>query len=230
FSTLLGTDSTVAAQALASVSQVRSLGAGLPFGVMDQQFVSGTEISFRPGSVAPAGSINAPAGSSCKYYGGNGVRDVIMSAAFGGADACPIDIGQSIETQTGVTSGNLTQGFDARIGTNTDSFSDVFSFNATTGTYVINKPSSPRLGIIPLAGGGGNWPLTAGQSMVVSGYAFVYIGDRTRSPSYPALTGSGNGLRIHLTPVIAPLPSTWDVNFTTYQPGSNNIIAYRLVS
>lgn len=220
---------TVAAQAIATVSQVRALPGWLPFGVMDQSYVSGTQVDFRPGSVASAGSVNAPAGPNCKFYGGSGIRDVIQSAAHGGEDACPIEIGQAIETQTGVTSGILNQGFDTRIGSNTDSFEDVFEFDAALGRYVIKKPNSPRLGIVPLAGGSGSWPLTAGQEMIVSGYVFVYIGDRTKT-SYPALTGSGNGLRIHLTPVDALLPSDWDTVFGNYDPNAHGTIAIRLVS
>jgi Flp pilus assembly protein TadG len=226
---LLGSSHTVAAQAVATASQVKSMKGWLPFGVMDNQYVSGTEVSFRPGSVSPAGSINTPAGPSCSFYGGNGVRDVIKSAAFGGADACPIDVGQKIETQTGVTSGVLNQGFDDRLNGNTDSFSDVFEYDPVAQRYLIKLPNSPRLGIVPLAGGTGNWPLSSGQEMVVAGYVFVYIGDRSR-PGYPPLTGSGSALRIHLTPVNALLPTDWDTVFSDYDPSAHGIVAYHLVS
>ncbi|MCZ4495890.1 MAG: Flp pilus assembly protein TadG [Thermoleophilia bacterium] len=228
FGTLLGTGNQVRAQATATASMVRSMGGWLPFGVVEAQFTSGTQISFRPGSVSAAGSINAPAGDSCSFYGGNGVRDVIMSKKFGGVDACHIDVGDTIETQTGVTSGNLNHGFDARLGSNRDSFDDVFRFDAESGRYVILLPDSPRLGLVPLAEGT-TWPLSGGAEMEVSGYAFAYIGNRSNAPTYPALSGSGSGLRIHLTPVQALLPDTWDTNFMDYEEGSSNIVAYRLV-
>lgn len=221
--------STIRAQAIASASQVRNMSGWLPFGVMNNQYVSGTQLSFRPGSVAPAGGINTPAGATCKFYGGNGVRDVIASAAHGGADACPIDLGQSIETQTGVASGNYTQGFADRLGGNTDSFNDVFELDTTSGRYIVKKPDSPRLGVVPLAGGNGNWPLNGGASMIVAGYSFAYIGNRNNPPSFPAISGSGNGMRIYLTPVNALLPEDWDAQFSAFAPGSNNIVAYHLV-
>ncbi len=47
------------------------------------------------GSKNVGGMINTPAGPDCKFYGGNQVGDVIKSAAYGGADACPITIGQA---------------------------------------------------------------------------------------------------------------------------------------
>ncbi|MCW2956895.1 MAG: hypothetical protein JWO69_1764 [Thermoleophilia bacterium] len=231
FGSLLGQDATfVRAQAVAAASQVRSMRGWLPFGVMEEQFDSGDQIDFRPGSIAEAGSINAPTGDNCRFYGGAGVRDAIKSERFGGEDACPIRVGDSIETQTGVTSGIIRQGFQDRLGGNRDRFEDVFQWDAATSRYIVALPDSPRLGLVPLAGGSGDWPLTAGREITVSGYAFVYIGDRSDGPSYPATSGSGSGLRIHITAVDALLPSDWDTDFMDYDPDSHGIVAYRLVS
>jgi Flp pilus assembly protein TadG len=230
FGSLLGEGgNTVRATAIGSVSQVENMAGWLPFGVMSDEYTSGTQISFRPGSVASAGSINTPAGDDCRFYGGNNVRDVIMGASRGGADACAIDVGQTIETQTGVTSGIVSQGFSTRIGSNRDSFEDVFEYDAARGRYIIKKSDSPRLGIVPLAEGGGGWPLSGGEEMTVSGYAFVYIGNRSDAPTYAAVSGNGNGLRIHLTPVDALLPEDWDTDFMEYTAGSRNIVVNRLV-
>ena len=124
--------------------------------------------------------------------------------------ACPISIGQSIQTQTGISNGNITnKGFDARIGSNTDSFSDVFGQDGQ-GNYYVKKADSPRLGIIPIAQDStGNWPLSGNATMSMQGYVLVYIGDTTKPPNYPAYSGGGSRLTIYLTPVNAPLPDSW---------------------
>ena len=76
---------------------------------------------------------------------------MIKSATYGGADACPITIGQTVQTQTGVSTGNITtKGFDARIGSNTDSFSDVFGQDAN-GNYYVKKAHN-----YPAYSGGGS--------------------------------------------------------------------------
>ena len=137
----------------------------LPFGVRSGAYKDSppTQLTITPGdgSHNVGGMINTPAGPDCKFYGGNQIADVIKGAAYGGADACPIPIGQTIQTQTGVSTGNITnKGFDARIGSNTDSFSDVFGQDAS-GNYYVKKADSPRLGIIPIAEDSqGKWPLS----------------------------------------------------------------------
>ncbi|MDX6655058.1 MAG: hypothetical protein QOH18_2405, partial [Solirubrobacterales bacterium] len=108
FSRLLGLDVwTANARAIAQASQVTALGAWLPFGVRSKAFTDDppTQLTIKPSdkSQNAGGAINTPAGSDCKFYGGNQIADVIKSAAHGGADACPIGIGQDIQTQTGVS-------------------------------------------------------------------------------------------------------------------------------
>jgi hypothetical protein len=175
--------------------------------------------------------INTPAGSDCKFYGGNQIADVIKGAARGGADACSLTIGQTVQTQTGVSNGNITnKGFDVRIGSNTDSFSDVFGKDAS-GNYYVKKPDSPRLGIMPIAQDTtGSWPLAADATITIKGYVLVYIGDTTKPPSYPAYSGNGNGLTIYLTPVNAPLPDSWTAQYGDYSSSNPSPLLYRLVS
>ena len=108
------------------------------------------------------------------------------------------------------STGNITtKGFDARIGSNTDSFSDVFGQDAG-GNYYVKKMDSPRLGIMPIAQDTvGSWPLAGNATITVKGYVLVYIGDTSKPPNYPAYSGNGNGLKIYLTPVDMPLPDSW---------------------
>ena len=140
FSGLLGIDTFQAsARAIAKVSQVTGVGGWLPFGIREGAYDADTpkQVAITPSDQSHnlGGAVNTPAGSDCKFYGGDGISDVIRSARYGGVDACPITIGQPIETQTGVTTGNITnKGFDVRIGNNTDSFSDVFGQDAEGAT------------------------------------------------------------------------------------------------
>jgi hypothetical protein len=236
FSGMLGLDIFKEdARAIAQASQVTAAGGWLPFGVRLGAFTASppTQFSITPAdqSANVGGAVNTPAGPDCKFYGGNQISDVIKSAAYGGADACPVSIGDSIQTQTGVSTGNITtKGFDVRIGSNTDSFSDVFGQGAD-GRYYVKKTDSPRLGIIPVAQDvSGNWPLSGNATMVMQGYVMVYIGDTTSPPDYPAYSGSGSRLTIYLTPVDAPLPDSWKAVLGDYSASNPSPVVYRLVS
>jgi hypothetical protein len=236
FSRLLGIDTFKAsARAIAQASQVTSAGAWLPFGVRSGAFVDNppTQLTITPNDQSHnvGGAINALAGPDCQYQGGDGISDVIKSAAFGGLDACPIAIGNTIQTQTGVNTGNITnKGLDARIGTNTDSFSDVFGQDAN-GNYYVKKADSPRLGVIPIAQDlTGNWPLSGNATMIVQGYVLVYLGDTTKPPTYPAYSGSGSRLTLYLTPVNAALPDSWTATIGDYSASNPSPVIYRLVS
>lgn len=236
FSRLLGIDTfTPRARAIAQASQVTAVGAWLPFGVRMGAFTDSppTQLTITPGdqSANVGGAVNTPAGTDCKFYGGNQISDVIKGTAYGGADACPITIGQTIQTQTGVSTGNITtKGFDVRIGTNTDSFSDVFGQDGN-GNYYVKKVDSPRLAILPVAQDTtGNWPLTGNATMVMQGYVLVYIGDTSNPPNYPAYSGSGSRLTLYFTPVNAPLPDSWAALLGDYSASNPSPVVYRLLS
>jgi Flp pilus assembly protein TadG len=223
------------ARAIAKISQVTGVGAWLPFGVRQGAFHDNppTQLTITPGDQSNnvGGAVNTPAGPGCSFYGGNQIADVIKSAAYGGADACPIPIGQTIATQTGVSTGNITnKGFDVRLGNNTDSFSDVFGKDAN-GNYYVKKPDSPRLGVIPVAQDStGSWPLSGGANITMIGYELVYIGDTSKPPNYPAYSGNGSRLTIYLTPVKAPLPDSWKAILGDYSASNPSPIVYQLVS
>jgi Flp pilus assembly protein TadG len=236
FSKLLGIDNwTEQARAVAQVSQVTALGGWLPFGVRGGAFTSSppTQFTVKPSdqSLNIGGMVNTPAGTDCKFYGGNQVGDVIKGLSRGGADACPIAIGDTVQTQTGVSTGNITsKGFDVRIADNTQSFSDVFGQDAS-GKYYVKDASSPRLGIIPVAqDASGNWPLSGNATITMQGYALVYIGDTSKPPSYPAYSGNGSGLTVYLTPVDAPLPDSWTAQVGDYNASNPSPLVYRLVA
>jgi hypothetical protein len=236
FSRLLGLDIWKEnARAIAQASQVTGVGAWLPFGVRSGAYTDDppTQLAITPGDQSNnvGGAVNTPAGPDCKFYGGNQISDVIKGSNFGGVDACPIAIDQTIDTQTGVSTGNITnKGFDARLGSNTDSFSDVFGQDAN-GNYYVKDAGSPRLGVIPVAeDSAGSWPLSGDATITMKGYVLVYIGDTTKPPDYPAYSGNGSRLTIHLTPVDAPLPDSWTAILGDYSASNPSPIVYRLVS
>jgi hypothetical protein len=236
FSKILGIDNwNERARAVAQVSQVTAAGGWLPFGVRGGAFTAAppTLLTIKPGdgSSNVGGMINTPAGPDCSFYGGNQIGDVIKGATYGGADACPISIGQTVQTQTGVSTGNITnKGLDARIGSNTQSFSDVFGKDAS-GIYYVKDQSSPRLGLIPIAqDSSGDWPLSGNATITVKGYVLVYIGDTSKPPSYPAYSGNGSGLVVYFTPVNASLPDSWKAQIGDYDPSNPSPLVYRLVS
>jgi hypothetical protein len=236
FSSLIGLGSWKEdARAIAQVSQATALGAWLPFGVRAGAFTDNppTQLTIKPAdsTLNVGGALNTPAGPTCKFYGGNQIGDVIAGAAYGGADACPITIGQTIQTQTGVSTGNITnKGFDVRIGSNTDSFSDVFGQDAS-GNYYVKNASSPRLAVIPVAQDtSGNWPLSGNATITMQGYVLVYIGDTTKPPNYPAYSGNGSALTLYLTPVNAPLPDSWTAQLGDYSASNPSPLVYHLVA
>jgi Flp pilus assembly protein TadG len=235
FSNILGINNwNENARAVAQASQVIGIGGWLPLGARAGAYKASppTQITITPGDGSNniGGMINTPAGPDCKFYGGNQIADVIKGDAYGGANACPITIGQTVKTQTGVSTGNITtKGFDVRIGSNTDSFSDVFGKDAN-GNYYVKNASSPRLGIIPIAqDSSGNWPLSQNATITVQGYVLVYIGNTLDPPTYPAYSGKGKTLTIYLTPVNVPLPDDWAALLGDYNPSNPSPIVYHLV-
>jgi Flp pilus assembly protein TadG len=236
FSNILGINNwNENARAVAQASQVIGIGGWLPFGAREGAYTASppAQIAITPGdgSNNVGGMINTPAGPDCKFYGGAQIKDVIEGAAYGGANACPITINQTIKTQTGQLQGPISQGFDARIGTNTDSFSDVFGTDAS-GNYYVKNASSPRLGIMPLAQDAtGSWPLTSNADIPVVGYVLCYIGNQQdlTPPIYEPYSGSGKTLKVYLTPVNVPLPDDWAAQIGDYDPSNPSPVVYHLV-
>lgn len=229
----------IVASAIASASQVQAVSGWLPYGIRPSalEYDPPTEVAIRPrdGSYNDGGVINVPHGDSCSTTG-NSVAEVTPGEERGGSDACPIEIGQEIRTQTGVQVGQVRSGFNDRLEGNMDTFDDVFGQTAD-GSYYVKLPDSPRLGLMPIADASGEWPLQGNASMTVRGYVLAYIG-RTSSPdskSYcadgcPAYDGNGAELEVYLTPVDAPLPERFKAVLDGYDPDNPSPIVYRMTS
>ena len=220
---------TVTADATAMVRTAGGVGRALPMALMDGSFnaLEVTEIKTQnaagPGNHGAVRLAEAPACSLTN--GSNDFRDLIVTAAGGGADSCPTEIGGTIQTETGNMAGPSNQGLDDRLAGNEDTFEDCFQWDAEVGRYIVIKPDSPRVGVVPIIDNPddpGTWP--NGQSdLEIVGYTMVYIGDEDAV----AYTEGGKSVWIQPVPD-AVLPSTFTSTHTEYDPNAQAPIVFRL--
>lgn len=233
FGGLLGMSSPeISAFATARVQMAGPLPGMLPMAFMRDQFTVGQnyEIKFDGTSGGNRGAIAPKMGANCSgANGANDFRNLIRGSSHGGVDACATNLGSTIETEPGNMSGPTRQGFDDRVGSNSQTFSNVFTHDAATGTWAVNDPESPRIGIVPVietTTGGTTWPSGRENVRIVS-YMLVYIGktDAAGNPPY-----TNNGKSAWVTPIRAVLPSEWTPSsFVDYNSTSPAPVAYRLI-
>jgi Flp pilus assembly protein TadG len=91
---------------------------------------------------------------------------------------CQVNIGDTLPVKTGTVAGPLDSGLSARIGSNTQSFTDVVQADPNGGQAKIIDSSSPRLVVIPLVtdmSNGSTWPSGSSSTVRVTGFAIVFI-------------------------------------------------------
>lgn len=91
---------------------------------------------------------------------------------------CQVNVGDTLPVKTGSMSGPLDSGLTARIGSNTQSFSDVVQTDPNGGQAKIVDPTSPRLVVVPIVtdmSNGSNWPSGASSTVRVAAFAIVFI-------------------------------------------------------
>jgi len=234
FGDLLGLDApTIRGSATAQVRAQGPMSGMLPLAFMRDSFTVGQnfEVKFDGSAGGNRGGIAPQVQSSCaEARGASDFRDLIIGAARGGDDACAMALGSVVSTEPGNMSGPTRQGFDARLGTDDDTFTEVFRTDPATGTTVALLPSSPRIGIIPVVeqtNGANTWPNGRSNIRILS-YMLCYIG-KTDTPGNPAWTD--NGRSVWVTPVRAILPEefAYDTDSTTpYNPGIPSPMVFRL--
>jgi Flp pilus assembly protein TadG len=157
-------------------------------------------------------------------------RNLIISDEFGGVDACSYDVGDTLPSEPGNMSGPTRQGFSTRIGSNTQSFSDLFTYDASLDRWSVSDMSSPRVGVVPVVenlDGSTTW--TGGSTTLrVTGFVLVYIGKTDSPPAYPAYTD--NGRSVWVTPVRALLPSEFGEITDWYSGNGDEPTAIHLVN
>lgn len=206
---------TIRATATAAVAKMSpSASEGmLPMAFMRDSYTLGdnAEVKFdgtnsgNRGAIAP--DNNPP--HCVNTSGASDFSDIIRSEAQGGIDACAYAPGDTLPSEPGNMSGPTRQGFDDRIGGNTQSFEEVFDYDATTGRWSVIDSTSPRIGLVPIVenmDGSNTWD--GGRvDLRVIGYVMVYIGKTDDPPTYPAYTDGGKS--VWVTPVAAILPDEW---------------------
>src|SRR5690606_23343925 len=93
--------------------------------------------------------------------GANDFEALIKGKAHGGIDACPTDIASTLDTEPGNMSGKSRSGFNDRLDGDPDPITAVFGTDPETGLSTIEKPDSPRIGIVPVIehiNGTNTWP------------------------------------------------------------------------
>lgn len=203
----------VTATARAQVSQVGNMTGMLPMAFMKGSYTIGqnTEVKFDGSATGNRGPVRPDNNPPHCYLssGASDFRNLIKGDENGGMDACGYAPGDLIQTETGNMSGPTRQGFDGRIGTNSQSFSDVFTYDAASGNYTVKDKTSPRLGWVPVienTDGTATWPSGSKDTRVLA-YVLLYIG-KTDTAGNPAYTGGGRS--VWVTPVAAVMPEDWD--------------------
>lgn len=231
FMAMFGQTPTIRAVAAAQTLQLQSAVGMLPLALMRDSYTVGSEIDIKTdGSSSNHGPIAPDHGPpSCPASSGSSDYRQLLTGPFGGLPACEYDFGDIVPTQTGNVSGPTRQGLDSRMGSNSDSFDDVFELDSATGVYTLVKPDSPRVGLIPVVenmNGSSTWPSGTAQLRIVS-YVLVYIG-KTSNSGNPAYTN--NGKDVWVTPVRAALPSDYDATFgDNFDSDAGLPVTYRLV-
>lgn len=225
---------TIGARARAQVFQMAAPVGMLPLALIRDQYVVGdqTPIKTAPSKQGNYGAIRPPYGDGCAdSNGANDFETIIIGEARGGTDACAVEPGDTIQTETGNMSGPTRSGFAERIGDNVQSIDEVFSCTAGYTGCTALDPTSPRIGVVPVIeglDGSTTWPNGSGYVRVVQ-YVFVYIGKIDSPPGYPAQTEGGK--TVWVTPVdLVELPEGWDAIFNPdIDPGLDAPLSYRLV-
>jgi len=168
---------TVSARAtIESYTTFVSTGNVMPFGVMQANYTLGTSYTiFGDGSSSNNGSISPDitSGSGCtSASGANDLGDTIS----GDDIACPLSIGQTVETKTGHSTGQVAQGLNDRMSGGWKTFNQIVQPDGN-GHYTLLDPTSPQLVVIPVVldtNGGTTWP--SGHSSVrIVGFAWFVI-------------------------------------------------------
>src|SRR6476619_3520915 len=118
-------------------------------------------------------SIDIKSGNSCN--GANGAND-LRNTISGSSIACPVSVGQAVDTKPGNNTGPVAQGLNSRMSSGWKTFSQIVQL-AANGQYTVLDPNSPQLVIVPIVtnlAGGTTWPNGSSQVRVV-GFAYFVI-------------------------------------------------------
>jgi Flp pilus assembly protein TadG len=172
-----GTVHTTARATVESYTSYTSTGNVLPFGVMKGNYTLGQSYTiYGDGSSSNNGGLSLDISSGGGCSAANGAND--LRNTISGSDlACPVSVGDRVDTKPGSNTGPVAQGLNSRIPT-WKPFNQIVQVNAN-GQYTLLDPSSPQLVLIPVVldtSGGTTWPNGSGQVQVVGFAWFVITG------------------------------------------------------
>jgi Flp pilus assembly protein TadG len=191
---------TVTARAtVESYTTYPSSGNVMPFGVMKGTYTLGTSYTiYGDGSSSNNGalSLDLKSGSSCN--GANGAND-LRNTINGSSIACPITVGQAVDTKPGNNTGPVAQGLNSRMSSGWKSFSQIVQ-PGVNGLYTVLDADSPQLVVVPIVtnlAGGTTWPNGSSQVRVVGFAYFVITG--CGSPSIQGSCKNSDGKYVNGT-------------------------------
>jgi hypothetical protein len=231
FTSLFGVHSVdvkaTARATIESFTQVNGLNV-MPWGVLKGSYVTGNPYPIYTKTTANAnnGAISLPyvAGANCPIpNGANAYSDEIS----GTTQACPVSVGETIETKTGDNSGPTAQGLNQRI-TQWKSVDQIVQINAD-GTATVLDPTSPQLVIIPVLTnptGLSQWPNGQSSPMTVVGFAWFVI-TSCGDPAHPTYCQNADGKQVN--GVFVTLDSSATMGTPgPYDPSSNTAYTIEL--
>ena len=169
---------TVTARAtVESYTTYKSTGNVMPFGVMRGTYTPGQSYTiYGDGSSSNNGALsldlNSGGGGCSTANGANDLRNTINGSSI----ACPITVGQNVDTKPGNNTGPVAQGLNSRMASGWKTFNQVIQLNAN-GQYTVLDANSPQLVVVPIVtnlAGGTTWPNGSSQVRVV-GFAYFVI-------------------------------------------------------
>jgi Flp pilus assembly protein TadG len=172
-----GVNVSVSARAtVESYTTFASTGNVMPFAVMQGNYTLGTSYTiFGDGSSSNNGSISPDIRSGSGCAAANGAND--LGDTISGADiACPISIGDLVETKTGHSTGQVALGINDRMSGGWKSFNQIVQPDGN-GHYTLLDATSPQLVVIPVvlnSSGGTTWP-NGHSSVRIVGFAWFVI-------------------------------------------------------
>ncbi len=219
--------SVTARATVESFTRYVSSGNVMPFGVMQGNYTLGTSYTiYGDGSSSNNGalSLDLVSGNSCA--GANGAND-LRDTISGGSIACPISVGQLVDTKPGKNTGPIAQGLNSRMSGGWKSFSQIVQVDGN-GQYTLLDPNSPQLVVVPIVlntNDGTTWPNGSSQVKIVGFAYFVITG--CGNPSIQGSCSNSDGKWVNGT-FVGLVNSNTAGSTGAWTPGSNSAATVEL--
>jgi hypothetical protein len=194
----------------------------MPFGVMKGTYSPGTSYTiYGDGSSSNNGALSLDLKSGTACGDANGAND-FRNTINGSSIACPVSVGDAVDTKPGSNTGPVAQGLNSRMASGWKTFSQIVQVGAN-GQYTVLDPNSPQLVVVPIVtnlAGGTTWPNGSSQVRVVGFAYFVITGCGNPSVQGTCKNSDGkyvNGTFVGLvdTPTAGAVTGAWNPTSST---------------